>query len=148
MHPRSERGQCSVRSKIRIVQNMKKKHETVIVYTSRNLREAKWSTIEKKRLLSFVQLQSYPYLWGKKFTVITDHNPLKWLIKMAKPTGRLMRWSLLLKEYDMDIQYRPNSKNGNADGLSKMPLPPGGTPLEPSMEDPYVHISFIVAEWL
>ena len=67
---------------------------------------------------------------------------------MAKPTGRLMRWSLLLQEYDMDIQYRPGSKHGNADGLSRIPLPPGGTPLTPSVEDPYVHISFIVAEWL
>jgi RNase H-like domain found in reverse transcriptase/Integrase zinc binding domain/Integrase core domain len=126
-------------------------NETVIAYTSRHLndREAKWSTVEKEAFaIVHAVTVFYPYLWGRKFTVITDHNPLKWLMKMSKPTGRLMRWSLLLQEYDMDIQYRSGSKHGNADGLSRIPLPMGGTPLESSEEDPYVHISFIIAEWL
>ena len=125
--------------------------ETVIAYTSRHLneREAKWSTVEKEALaIVHAVTVFYPYLWGKQFTVVTDHNPLKWLMTMVKPTGRLMRWSLLLQEFDMEIQYRPGSKHGNADGLSRLPLPLEGTPSASSQEDPYVRICFIVEEWL
>ena len=125
--------------------------EVVIAYASKHLteREAKWSTVEKEALaIVHAVTVFYPYLWGRKFTVVTDHNPLKWLMKMAKPNGRIMRWSLLLQEFDMEIQYRPGSKHGNADGLSRIPLPPEGTPSASTEENPYIQISFIVSEWL
>ncbi|KAJ8879399.1 hypothetical protein PR048_020007 [Dryococelus australis] len=36
------------------------------------------------------------YLYGRKFTVVTDHRPLRWLLQMKELMSRLARWSLLL----------------------------------------------------
>ncbi len=37
--------------------------------------------------------------------------------------SRIQRWSLTLGAYEYNIQYRPGSKMGNADALSRLPLP-------------------------
>lgn len=58
-------------------------------------------------------------LLGHKFTVITDHNPLRWLMGIKNPSGRLARWALAIQEYDVEIQYKPGKKHGNADWLSR-----------------------------
>ncbi|CAG2203350.1 Transposon Ty3-G Gag-Pol polyprotein,Retrovirus-related Pol polyprotein from transposon opus,Retrovirus-related Pol polyprotein from transposon 297,Retrovirus-related Pol polyprotein from transposon 17.6,Transposon Ty3-I Gag-Pol polyprotein [Mytilus edulis] len=55
----------------------------------------------------------------RNFTVITDHNPLRWLMTIKNPSGRLARWSLALQEYDLTIEYRAGKLHGNADGLSR-----------------------------
>ncbi|GET00072.1 enzymatic polyprotein; endonuclease; Reverse transcriptase, putative [Rhizophagus clarus] len=51
-----------------------------------------------------------PYLYGKKFTIFTDHFALQWLLKLKTIknglTGRLARWQLILQPYDYDIKYR------------------------------------------
>jgi hypothetical protein len=63
-----------------------------------------------------------PYLYGTKFTVITDHHALKWLMSIKAPSDRLVRWSLKLQEYDMEIQHRPGRVHSNVDPLSRMEL--------------------------
>ena len=40
---------------------------------------------------------------------------------MASP--RIQRWALILAAYDYELVYREGSKHGNADGLSRLPLP-------------------------
>ena len=125
--------------------------EYVVAYSSRHLseRESKWSTVEKEALAIVHAINVfYPYLHGRHFTVVSDHSPLQWLMRKKKPTGRLMRWSLLLQEFDFEVQYRPGSKNGNADGLSRTPLPPEGTPLVDNDEEDKVQISLIVSDWI
>ncbi len=62
------------------------------------------------------------YLLGVKFTLITDHNALKWLMSHQSPNGRLNRWALSLQEYDFEIQYGPGAINHTADALSRAPL--------------------------
>ena len=64
------------------------------------------------------------YLFGTPFTLITDHEPLKWLMQTNKTTGTLARWSLLLQEYDMTVVHKRGSLNTNADGLSRNPRTP------------------------
>ncbi len=59
------------------------------------------------------------YLYGRPFTVLTDHQPLKWLDAMKNSNKRLMRWAILLQEYTFTITYRKGIANGNADGLSR-----------------------------
>ena len=61
------------------------------------------------------------YLFGTPFTLITDHEPLKWLMKTNKTTGKLARWSLLLQEYDMKVIHKRGIMNTNADCLSRFP---------------------------
>ena len=45
-----------------------------------------------------------PYLFGDTFTLVTDHEPLKWLMTTHKVTRKMVRWSPLLQEYDFTVQ--------------------------------------------
>ena len=58
------------------------------------------------------------YLYGRQFTVLTDHAAVHWLMNIKEPTGRLARWALLLQQHDFIIQHRSGVSNGNADALS------------------------------
>lgn len=93
-----------------------------ICYASRTLTktEENYSTIEKE-MLAIVWTVKYfrPYLFGQKFTIITDHRPLTWLFSLKEPNSRLIRWRLKLEEYDYDIAYKKGVKNTNADALSR-----------------------------
>ncbi|GMF26487.1 unnamed protein product [Phytophthora fragariaefolia] len=63
-----------------------------------------------------------PYLYGRKFVLVTDHAALKWLMTSKELTGRLHRWALQLQEYDFDIIYRSGASNVVADALSRAPI--------------------------
>lgn len=65
-----------------------------------------------------------PYLYGRRFQLVTDHSALKWLMTSKNLTGRLHRWALQLQEYDFQIEYRPGSTNVVADALSRAPVQP------------------------
>lgn len=54
--------------------------------------------------------------------VVTDHQPLKWLMTIKEPQPRVARWIMRLIEYSFTIEYRPGAKNANADGLSRWPM--------------------------
>ena len=60
------------------------------------------------------------YLLRRKFYLITDHKPLVWLRSHNDPNSRVMRWRLLLAEYDFEVIYRPGGIN-IADALSRNP---------------------------
>lgn len=96
-----------------------------IAYTSRLLNgaEKNYSTIEKE-LLAIVYSVHYfrPYLYGRKFMLITDHKPLKWLHSVKDPTSRLVRWRLKLAEYEYSVEYKAGKNNVNADALSRNPV--------------------------
>ncbi|GMF19541.1 unnamed protein product [Phytophthora fragariaefolia] len=62
-----------------------------------------------------------PHLYGRKFTIVTDHAALKWLMTTKEPAGRLHRWAQTLQEYDFDILYRLSRENQVADALSRGP---------------------------
>ncbi|XP_069835633.1 uncharacterized protein [Dendropsophus ebraccatus] len=96
--------------------------EHPILYLSRKLlsREVAYATVEKECLAIVWALQKLQsYLYGRRFTVITDHNPLSWLHRVAGDNGKLLRWSLALQQYEFTIQHKKGSNHGNADGLSR-----------------------------
>ena len=98
-------------------------NELPIAYASRQLKNAEknYSTTERECLALIFGLKQFRcYVYGNRFTVITDHQPLKWLMGVKDPHNRLLRWSLLLAEYDFEIVYRPGKSNGNADALSRI----------------------------
>ncbi|KAE8973500.1 hypothetical protein PR001_g26291, partial [Phytophthora rubi] len=63
-----------------------------------------------------------PYLYDRRFTIVTDHSALKWLMKSPNLTGKLHRWALTLQEYEFEVEYRPGSTNVVADALSRAPV--------------------------
>ena len=96
--------------------------EVVIAYAGRdfNRAERNYSATEREALAVIDGVKRFqPYLYGRKFTIHTDHSALKWLMSMQDPTGRLARWSLLIQQFDFDIVHRPGKTNGNADALSR-----------------------------
>ncbi|GAQ92745.1 putative retrotransposon protein [Klebsormidium nitens] len=46
------------------------------------------------------------YLYARQFTLITDHEPLQWLMTNTKLTGMHARWANILQEYDLTIVHR------------------------------------------
>ena len=104
--------------------------ERPVSYASRTLSPAErnYAPLDKKGAAVIFGIRKFhQYLFGQKFKIFTHHKPLLGMFKadkavpsMASP--RIQRWALLLAGYDYDLTYREGSKNGNADGLSRLPL--------------------------
>ena len=98
--------------------------ERVIAYASRQLSKAErhGPTTEKEALAAVWSMKHFrPYLLGHKFTLVTDHQPLKWLKSMKDPPPKIARWIMSLQEYDLQVQYRPGKLHTNADTMSRIP---------------------------
>lgn len=98
-----------------------------IAYASRTLNKAEcnYSVTEKECLAIIFGTKTFrPYLYGHKFTIITDHRPLKWLFNCKDPGSKLVRWRLKLEEFDYDVIYKRGRINSNADTLSRYPVNP------------------------
>lgn len=61
------------------------------------------------------------YIWGRHFVVYTDHEALTYLFNQNKPGSRLLRWKLLLSEFDFEIIHRPGKSDVVSDCLSRIP---------------------------
>ena len=105
--------------------------ERPIAFASRSLSssEKNYAQIEKEALsLVFGIRRFHQYLYGRKFTLVTDHKPLTSIFGPKKgipplAAARLQRWAVLLSAYVYEIQHKPTQQHGNADGLSRLPLP-------------------------
>lgn len=69
----------------------------------------KWAVVDKL----------HDYLYGAKFTVWTDNNPLTYVLTTAKLNATGHRWLAALATYEFDIKYRPGKTNIDADLLSR-----------------------------
>ena len=61
------------------------------------------------------------YLYGAKFVVHTDNNPLTYVLSSAKLDATGQRWVAELAGYDFSILYRSGKENVDADFLSRLP---------------------------
>jgi hypothetical protein len=62
-----------------------------------------------------------PYLHGRHFELVTDHQPLLWMLQQQTPVGQHARWVMALQEYDFHVRHRAGIKHVNADVLSRFP---------------------------
>nr|XP_008283279.1 PREDICTED: uncharacterized protein LOC103359624 [Stegastes partitus] len=97
----------------------------VIAYASRGLSkcEARYPAhkLEFLALKWAVTEKFQDYLYGSPFLVITDSNPLTYILTTAKLDATSYRWLAALSTFDFQLQYRAGKRNQDADGLSRRP---------------------------
>ena len=112
--------------------------EHVIAYYGRRLNkhERNYTVTEIELLAAVESIKNWrPYLWGKQFKLVIDHQALRWLHTMRDtmeggPASRLMRWILRLQEYNFTVEHKPGLLHKDADGVSRLvaPVVPAATP--------------------
>jgi transposase InsO family protein len=88
--------------------------------------EQNYSQIEKEGLaLIFAVKKFHKYIYGRHFTLLTDHRPLLSIFGSKKgipvhSANRLQRWAAALLGYDFKIEHRKSTDFGQADALSRL----------------------------
>ncbi|GKA74581.1 reverse transcriptase domain-containing protein [Tanacetum coccineum] len=97
-----------------------------IHYASKTMNEAesRYTTTEKEMLAVVYAFEKFrSYLVMNKCTVYTDHSALKYLFAKKDSKARLLRWVLLLQEFDFDVVDTKGAENLAADHLSRLENP-------------------------
>jgi len=93
----------------------------VIYYSSRILNDAQlnYTTTEKEFLMVVSALEKLcPYPLESKITIFTDHSTLRYLILKKDAKARLIRWILLIQEFDLENLDKKGVENVITDHLS------------------------------
>jgi hypothetical protein len=82
--------------------------EYFIAYASQNNKaESSYFSYKGECLfVVWVVIHFKPYFYGTKFTLYTNHQPIKWLMTNDKLTGKLTRWALIFQEYEFKVIHR------------------------------------------
>jgi hypothetical protein len=97
--------------------------EHPIAFASRVLseNEAKWCATERECLAMVWAVEHFePYLYGRKYELVTDHQALLWLRSLREPSKRLARWILALDPADFTIRHKAGKLHADADALSRI----------------------------
>ena len=104
--------------------------EKPVAFASRTLNrgERNYSQIDNEALALVWGIRKFNhYLYGRRFTLVTDHQPLTAIFHPEKgipamTAARMQRYALQLAAYDNEIKYRTSAKHVNADSLSRLPM--------------------------
>ncbi|GKD41385.1 putative nucleotidyltransferase, ribonuclease H, partial [Tanacetum coccineum] len=102
------------------------KHFKPIHYASKTMNEAQenYTTTEKELLAVLFEFDKFhQYLVLSKTIVFTDHSALRYLFTKQDAKPRLIRWILLLQEFDIEIRDKKGAKNLAADHLYRLENP-------------------------
>lgn len=100
-------------------------HPVSYYSTQLKAHQKNYSTVEKE-LVGLINALSHfeCYLYGlRPLIVYTDHNPLKFLQRSRHTNQRLLRWSLILQQYPLEIRHVRGLDNILADTLSRAHSP-------------------------
>jgi hypothetical protein len=114
-----------------------------VYYTSKTLNEAQlnYATMEKELLAVVFAFERFrSYIVNSKVIVYTDHAAIKYLLAKKDAKSRLIRWILLLQEFDVEIRDKKGLKNVVADHLSSMNCGQDDkAPIEDKMRDDHLY---------
>ena len=105
--------------------------ERPVAFASRTLSPAERNYAQgEKEVLSLIfgiACKFHQYLYGRTFTLVTEHKLLTTILGTKKgipalSAARMQRWALLLSTYTYDIRFPPTQSHGNADSLSHLPV--------------------------
>ncbi|GJZ35679.1 reverse transcriptase domain-containing protein [Tanacetum coccineum] len=102
------------------------KHFRPIHYASKTMTEAEtnYTTTEKEMLAVVYAFEKFrSYLIMNKSIVYTDHSALKYLFNKKDAKARLLRWVLLLQEFDFKVIDTKEAENYATDHLSRLENP-------------------------
>ena len=98
----------------------------VIYYAKKSFNETQenYSTTKKKMLaMVFACVKFRPYILGSHVIIHTDHAAIKYLMAKKEAKPRLIRWVLLLQEFNLEIKDKKGSDNVIVDHLSRLERP-------------------------
>lgn len=112
-----------------VLSHIIKGEERPILFASSTMSECekRYSQLEREALAIMFALKKFnKYLFGRKFTINSDHEPLQFIFSNNKgipitANARLQRWAIILSGYDYNIRYLKGKNISNADGLSRLP---------------------------
>ena len=109
-----------------------------IYYASRVLNgiQLNYSTTKKELLTVIVALEKFrPHLLGVKVIVFSNHAALRYLIIKKDAKLRIIKWILLLQEFDLEIRDKRYSENLVTDHLSRISVGEENVPLKDTFLD-------------
>ncbi|XP_071939268.1 uncharacterized protein [Coffea arabica] len=121
-----------------------------IYYASRALNGAQlnYSTTEKELLAVVFALEKFrSYLLGAKVIIFSDHAALRYLLTKKEAKPRLIRWILLLQEFDLEIRDKKGAENLVADHLSRVQVTKDDIPLRETFPDEHLFSANLTLPW-
>ena len=119
----------------------------VVYYARKTLNEAQriYTTTEKELLAVVYALDKFrAYLVGSDIIIFIDHSALKYLLTKQDAKARLIRWVLLLQEFNLLIKDKKGVENVVADHLSRLTI--AHNTRNPPINDEFPEESLLLVE--
>ena len=121
-----------------------------ICYASRQLNSAEknYTTTEREGLTMVYAVKKFRhYLLANKFIFFVDHHALLYLVNKPCSTGRIVRWFVILLEFDFTVTVKPGKSNQRADHLSRITNGEAPTGVDDDLPDAKLFTIEIAPRW-